>query len=40
MFIVVEECDETQFWLELLFECKFINQLSYQSVYREMFRNT
>ncbi len=35
LFIVVEECDETQFWLELLFECKFINQLSYQSVYQE-----
>ena len=33
--IVVEECDESQFWLELLFESKYIDNNNYNILHHE-----
>lgn len=32
MYIAFKECAETQYWLELLFSCKFITQNEYISI--------
>ena len=33
--IVVEECDETQFWLELLLEANFLPKENFETIYQE-----
>jgi len=33
--IVVEECDESQFWLELLFESEFLDKQNYNLFHNE-----
>ncbi len=35
--IVVEECDETQFWLELLQESNLIPNAKFNSIYKECY---
>lgn len=32
MYIAFKECAETEYWIELLFSCDFINQKEYDSI--------
>ncbi len=33
--IAQKECDETIYWIELLYQTKFINQLEFESIYNQ-----
>lgn len=32
MYIAFKECAETQYWLDLLYDCKYLNQSEYDSL--------
>ena len=35
MYIAYKECNETLYWLDLLFECEYISKIGYERLYRE-----
>ena len=35
LFVAQKECAETEYWLELLYESHYINQLEFDSIYKD-----